>query len=84
MTLKCHHYLIQQLDLGFPLVQDGVKRKELDDAFKKVTASACVTVILNCAGFLPALTSTPLSTGTGRTRAIISKGRHRKEMSAKW
>jgi hypothetical protein len=67
-------------------VQDGVKRKELDDAFKKVTAPACVTVILilNRAGFLPALTSTPLSTGTGRTRAIISKGRHRKEMSAKW
>jgi hypothetical protein len=57
-----------------------VKRKELDDTFKKVTARACVAVILNRTGFLPALTSTPLSTETDQTRATISKARHRKEI----
>jgi hypothetical protein len=44
----CHHCLIEQLDLGFPLVpREGVKRKGLDDAFKKVTAPVCVAVARN-------------------------------------
>jgi hypothetical protein len=67
MTPKRHHYLIQQLDQGFPLVPGmGWGEKGLDDAFKKVTAPAGVAVVRSCAGFLPALSPTPQSTETER------------------
>lgn len=55
MSPKWHHYLIQQMDLGFPLVPGkGLNEKggAVDDAFKKVTAPAGVAVVRNNPRFL--------------------------------